>query len=263
MPGDVGHLFCRRARRYGTIRIAAEAKTARMNRRSLLSIAAAATVLPWPAVALPSAAPLRRLDLINAHTGERFSGPYRDKHGPLADALTDLRFFLRDFHSGREIGIDVHVLDFLADVLQTVGETKATVLSAYRTPATNAMLARTTLGVAENSQHLYGRALDIYLPVRLEEAMLKARGMKRGGVGWYPNSHFIHLDSGPVRNWTLAGAGFGRLLLDGRASKYFPEPIAISAKGGFVLRHSGRPISPTDRLALHRLLQKAFGSLPH
>jgi uncharacterized protein YcbK (DUF882 family) len=233
-----------------------------MHRRSvLLSIAAAAAVAPLPALGLPAAPSLRRLDLTNAHTGERFTGPYRVDNGPIPDALKELAFFLRDFHCDQEIAIDVRVLDFLADVLEAVGTTRATVLSAYRTPATNAMLARTTFGVAENSQHLYGRALDIYLPVRLEEAMLRARAMQRGGVGWYPNSHFIHIDSGPVRNWTLAGTGFGRLLLGGKGSKYFPEPIAVSAEGEFVLRRSGRPLTAADRLSLHDLLQKAAGSL--
>src|SRR5207249_9046125 len=134
----------------------------------------------------------RRLDLVNAHTGERFSGPYRDQGGVIADAVEELCFFLRDFHCGRRIEMDVGVLDFLADVMAAVGATRATVLSAYRTPETNEMLRRTNFGVAEHSQHIYGRALDIYLPARLEDAMEAARKMERGGVGWYPHSGFIH-----------------------------------------------------------------------
>jgi uncharacterized protein YcbK (DUF882 family) len=232
-----------------------------MQRRSILSIAALSVLAPWPAAALPAAPRVDRIDLINAHTGERFSGAFRDSKGPIDSAMKELSFFLRDFHCGQETEMDVRVLDFLAAVLNSVGATRGTVLSAYRTPATNEMLARTTFGVAEHSQHLYGRALDIYLPARLEEAMGQARAMKRGGVGWYPNSHFMHLDCGPVRNWTLTGTGFGRLLLDGKASKYFPEPIMVSAKGEFVGRRSGRPLTPTDRLALHDLVQKALNTL--
>lgn len=232
-----------------------------MKRRSILSIAALSVLAPWPAFALPAAPRAERLELINAHTGERFSGAYRNADGPIDSAMKELSFFLRDFHCGQETSMDVGVLDFLAAVLGAVGATRATVLSAYRTPQTNEKLARTTFGVAEHSQHLYGRAVDIYLPARLKEAMEQARAMKRGGVGWYPNSHFMHLDCGPVRNWTLTGAGFGRLLLDGKASKYFPEPIAVSAKGEFVGRRSGQPLTPTDRLALHDLVQKALGSL--
>src|SRR4029077_19113252 len=123
--------------------------------------------------------------------------------GPLPDALSELSYFLRDFHCGEKTVYDVAVLDFLSHVMDAVGATRATILSAYRTPETNAMLARTMFGVAEHSQHMYGRALDIYLPAKLEDAMHAARAMQFGGVGWYPGSGFIHLDSGPVRNWYL------------------------------------------------------------
>ena len=148
--------------------------------------------------------PLRRLRLANTHTGETFDGPFRDDTGPITQAMTDLSEFLRDHHSGEKIDIDIGVLDFLASVLDAVGATQAIVLSAYRTQETNAMLARTTFGVAEHSQHIYGRALDIRLPTRNEDAMQAARGLQRGGVGWYPHSGFFHIDTGPVRNWTLA-----------------------------------------------------------
>lgn len=153
--------------------------------------------------AVPRPPALQRLKLINANTGEKFSGAYRDDNGPIPAAVDDLCLFLRDFHSGAEIAMDIGVIDFLAAVLAEVGEAKATILSAYRTPATNAMLARTTFGVAENSQHMYGRALDLRLDTKLAEAMAAARAMRRGGVGWYPYSGFIHIDTGPVRNWTL------------------------------------------------------------
>jgi uncharacterized protein YcbK (DUF882 family) len=233
-----------------------------MYRRSFLTLSAAA-MTPWPvrvvSAAPASAAPgLRRLNLVNAHTGERFDGPYRNDSGPIPDALQELSHFLRDFRRDATIAIDIGVLDFLASVLDAVGASRATVLSAYRTPETNAMLARTMLGVAERSQHLYGRALDIYLPARLEDAMLAARAMRRGGVGWYPNSHFVHLDSGPVRNWSLGEKGLGRMLLDNKPSRYFPDSIDISPGGEFYSRRSGQPITPTDRLAIHRLLQDAL-----
>ena len=190
---------------------------------------------------------LRRLDLVNAHTGERFNGPYRDDNGPIADALQELSHFLRDFRQNATISIDIAVLDFLASVLDAVGASRATVLSAYRTPQTNAMLARTMLGVAERSQHLYGRALDVYLPARLEDAMLAARAMQRGGVGWYPNSRFIHLDSGPVRNWSLGEQGLGRLLLDNKPSPYFPEIEIFS--GWRILLAAQRSAGHSDRAA--------------
>jgi uncharacterized protein YcbK (DUF882 family) len=225
---------------------------------SSLTLAAAAAFKPWSAGAVPAAPGRRRLDLVNAHTGERFNGPYRNDSGPIPEAMQELSHFLRDFRRNATIAIDIAVLDFLTSVLDTVGATKATILSAYRTPETNAMLARTMFGVAEHSQHLYGRALDIYLPARLEDAMQAARVMRRGGVGWYPNSHFIHLDSGPVRNWSLGEKGLGRILLDNKPSRFFPDSIDISPGGEFYSRRSGQPVGPTDRLAIHRLLQDAL-----
>ena len=235
-----------------------------MNRRSFLSLGAGFVIVAASsrARALPLAPALRRLSLINAHTGETFAGPYRDDRGPIPDAVHELGHFLRDFHCGAETAIDVAVLDFLAAVMNAVGATRATVLSAYRTPETNAMLARTMFGVAEHSQHIYGRALDISLPARLEEAMLAARAMRRGGVGWYPRSGFFHIDSGPVRNWTLGQAGFGRLLLEGHETPWFHEPISISPKGELLAGRTGRPFTIEDRLAVHRLLDKAIGTTP-
>ncbi|HYM72729.1 MAG TPA: DUF882 domain-containing protein [Stellaceae bacterium] len=199
---------------------------------------------------------MRRLKLVNAHTGETFNGPYRDDGGPIAAAMEDLSAFLRDHHSGETIDYDVGVIDFLAGVMEAVGAGQATILSAYRTRATNQMLARTTFGVADNSQHIYGRALDIYLPVRLDTAMEVARAMQRGGVGWYPDSHFMHLDSGPVRNWTLGGEGFERLLLELRRI-IAKGDLSVTPKGELRVGDEQRPLSAKERLALHRLLSKA------
>ena len=92
------------------------------------------------AIPLPPPQP-HRLNLINAHTKETFSGIYRDDNGPIPRVMDELSVFLRDFRSGDKIGIDVDLLDFLSRVMQAVGEKKATILSAYRTPETNAMLA--------------------------------------------------------------------------------------------------------------------------
>ena len=158
-----------------------------MNRRLILALIAGAVAFPGMVHAVPAPQPTRRrLRLVNPHTGEAFNGLYRDDHGPLATAMADLSVFLRDFHSGATIGVDLGVIDFLAAVMDAVDAQSATILSAYRTSETNAMLQRTTFGVAENSQHLYGRALDIRIGARLAEAMLAARAMQRGGVGWYP-----------------------------------------------------------------------------
>ena len=215
-----------------------------MNRRQLFSIIAGSMAWPMAAQAAPRPAVVRRLRLVNPHTGETFDGAYRDDNGPIEPVVRELCVFLRDFHCGAVTQIDVGVLDFLAEILAAVGAAKATVLSAYRTPETNAMLARTMFGVAENSQHMYGRALDISLDTRLPAAMEAARAMQRGGVGWYPHSDFIHIDTGPVRNWTLDESGLGNLLLfDGTSWTPFTG--------------AHHPLKVSDRLALERQLAHA------
>ena len=135
-----------------------------MDRRLFLSLVAGCAA--WPSIAYSVSRPpipLRRLRLVNAHTGETFEGAYRNDKGPIERVIDELCIFLRDHHSGEKTRIDVGVIDLLANVLDAVGETKATILSAYRTAETNAMLARTIFGVAEHSQHIVGRALDIRL----------------------------------------------------------------------------------------------------
>ena len=227
-----------------------------MDRRLFIALACGLLATPFPVRALPAPPALRRLKLTNVHTGETFDGPYRDDLGPIGMAMEELSVFLRDHHSGEKIAVDVGVIDFLAAVMDAVGETKATVLSAYRTRETNAMLARTTFGVADNSQHIYGRAIDLYLPVRLEDAMQAARAMQRGGVGWYPRSNFIHLDSGPVRNWTLDLGGLDQMLLHLR-QLVSNGGLTISHGGEFLVGHAHHPLTVTQRLAFHRMIAKA------
>ena len=224
-----------------------------MDRRLFLALAGGLLASAGEACASPPP-PLRRLSLANAHTGEKFDGPYRDDLGPIALAMDELSFFLRDHHSGERIAIDVGVVDFLAAVMDAVGATRATILSAYRTRATNAMLARTTFGVADNSQHIYGRALDIRLDTRTEDAMRAARGMQRGGVGWYPHSSFIHLDSGPVRNWTLDGTGFDHLLSN---LMRLVARSGLAVPKGVMAGRARHPLTVRERLSLHRVLAKA------
>lgn len=184
-----------------------------LRRRDLLLATGACILLRRNAFALPTGG--RRLTLKNAHTGETFNGPYRDDTGLLPSAVADLAVFLRDFHVDKNGPVDVGMLDFLADVMAAANQSSATVLSAYRTRATNERLRATMFGVAEQSQHLYGRAIDVTFDRDLGGVERAAHIMKRGGVGWYPRSHFIHLDSGPARSWELDGAGFDRLLARG------------------------------------------------
>jgi uncharacterized protein YcbK (DUF882 family) len=190
---------------------------ATLRRRELLLATGVCLLLRKNAFALPTGG--RRLMLRNAHTGETFNGAYRDATGPLPSAVSDLATFLRDFHVDKNGPVDIGMLDFLADVMTATNLGTATVLSAYRTRETNDRLRATTFGVAEQSMHLFGRAIDVTFDRRLGGAKQAALAMKRGGVGWYPRSYFIHLDSGPTRNWELDGSDFDRLLLRGFSSQ--------------------------------------------
>src|SRR5271165_4173950 len=222
-----------------------------MDRRHFLFVAAGLAAWPFAARAVSRPPKLRRLRLANANTGETFEGTYRNDDGPIDRVIEELCVFLRDHHSGEQTLMDVGVIDFLADLLDAVGQTSATILSAYRTAETNAMLARTTFGVAEHSQHIVGRALDLRLESKLADAMTRARTMQRGGVGWYPHSSFIHIDTGPVRNWTLDERGLdGLLVFDGRRFK-------IDGGSQVLLGGPWQPLTVTQRLGLQRQLARA------
>jgi uncharacterized protein YcbK (DUF882 family) len=237
-----------------------------MDRRLFLSVIAGTAALPNMLRALPLPPPQpHRLNLANPHTGETFSGIYRDDNGPIPRVMEELSVFLRDFRSGERIAIDVGVIDFLMGVMQAVGQTRATILSAYRTPATNAMLARSGFGVAENSQHLYGRALDVHFGDNLAEAMKAARAMQRGGVGWYPHSSFMHIDTGPVRNWDLDHPKLVTLLVGNRRVQFNKKgKMLVSGNASTVgakvqtavLRGEG-PLNVRDRLTRLRQLARA------
>jgi uncharacterized protein YcbK (DUF882 family) len=237
-----------------------------MDRRLFLSVIAGTAALPYTLRALPLPPPQpHRLNLANPHTGETFSGIYRDDNGAIPGVMDELSVFLRDFRSGEKIAIDVGVIDFLMGVMQAVGLSQATILSAYRTPETNALLARTHFGVAENSQHLYGRALDVHFGDKLADAMKAARAMQRGGVGWYPHSGFMHIDTGPVRNWDLDHPKLVTLLVGNRRVQFNKRGrmlVSGNARsvGGrvqtVVLRGEG-PVTVRDRLTRLRQLARA------
>ncbi len=191
--------------------------------------------------ALPTDMP-RRLSLVRADNGERFSGPFRNEDGPDVGALGELAYFMRDRHVERTIAVDPEMLNFLADVLARVGAAEATLLSGFRSPETNAKLAKTQFGVAERSHHVFGRAIDFFIAQRLADAAEAARKMARGGVGWYPGSRFIHLDTGPARFWTLQGNGL-RGLLGARAAKHKNLALQQCQKDPARRQFCGRPLA--------------------
>lgn len=144
-----------------------------------------------------------RISFRNAHTGESFSGVYRVGDKYLPEAFERMNYVLRDHRADEIFPMDPRIID-IVKVLQD--RTKVSgpieVLSGYRSPRTNAMLRNASTGVARNSFHMYGQAMDIRMPGystrRLRDV---ARKMRSGGVGYYPKSDFVHVDTGKVRSW--------------------------------------------------------------
>lgn len=163
-----------------------------------LAMAAAAPASAW---ARP---PLRTIDFRNLHTSERASVAYAEGSRYLPDGMNKASRILRDWRSNEMAPMDPRVLDFIDSLTSALGYTdEVGIISGYRSPKTNRMLRRRgSRGVAKRSLHMRGMAVDIRLdglaPGRVAEA---ARRLRRGGVGLYTRSNFVHLDCGRVRHW--------------------------------------------------------------
>lgn len=175
----------------------------RSTRRDLLKSA----VCLLPAIAVPglslAAVPqTRRLRFSHCHTSEKLDVIYSEAGMYLPDALEEINGLLRDFRSGEVHPIDTGLLDILFELQTRTGGDVYEIISGYRSPATNEMLRKKGGGVARRSYHMRGMAMDVRLrgvdTARLREAAL---ALKAGGVGYYPRSDFIHLDTGRVRFW--------------------------------------------------------------
>lgn len=171
-------------------------------RRALRVFGWAAMALALPFSPAAWAAAPRAISLYHTHTGERFDAVYFDDGEYLPDAIAEISHLLRDFRTGEVCAFDARLFDTLHALNLACGDGTYEVVSAYRSEQTNAMLRRQSKRVASNSLHISGRAIDVRLPGRdtrrLREAAL---ALQTGGVGYYPRSNFVHLDTGPVRTW--------------------------------------------------------------
>lgn len=164
---------------------------------------AAATALPALALPAKAAAP-RVLALAHTHTHEQIDLTYAIDDRYVPAALGQLNRFLRDHYTGEVGVIDPGVFDQLHRVQQALGSTSAfEVISGYRCPATNQHLRESRGGgVAKRSLHMDGRAIDVRLPgVPLADLRDAALSLRAGGVGFYPQGQFVHIDTGRVRSW--------------------------------------------------------------
>jgi uncharacterized protein YcbK (DUF882 family) len=163
----------------------------------------------------------RTLSFHHLHTGETITVTYkRDGHYDQA-ALKKLDWFMRDWRRHEETHMDPHLFDLLWQVNREVGGQKPIeVICGYRAPGTNAMLRARSTGVAQNSQHINGQAIDFEIPgVPLEKIREVGLRLQRGGVGFYPTSGspFVHMDTGTIRHWPrIARADLQRIFPDGR-----------------------------------------------
>jgi uncharacterized protein YcbK (DUF882 family) len=175
-------------------------------RRRFLGVAGAALVggFAYPAEAARRliAAP-RALAFQNLHTGETLKTVYYAEGQYLPEAIRHIDWLLRDFRTEQVHAIDPRLLDLLADLHNRLDTREPFhVISGYRSPKTNAMLASLGDGVAQNSLHMQGMAIDIRVPGRgLNHVRAAALMLRRGGVGYYPRSDFVHVDTGRVRTW--------------------------------------------------------------
>lgn len=175
-------------------------------RRGALGFALAGIVTPLlatPALAARPPAKPRALSFYNLHTGESLDVTYWADGGYIAQGLRETNYLLRDFRTDEVARIDPTLLDLLHDLHGRLGSGEPfQVISGYRSPATNAALAAHSAGVAKRSLHMRGMAIDIRLPDRaLIDVRRTAMAMKRGGVGYYAKSNFVHVDVGRPRYW--------------------------------------------------------------
>jgi uncharacterized protein YcbK (DUF882 family) len=176
-------------------------------RRRFVAVIAGTALIPAARLAWAEQSPRsvgeRKLELTNVHTGEHLVCTFHDEHDIAPGGAAALRHFLRDYRVNEEHDMDFGLFLQLTDLAREAGvPARYEVISGYRSPATNARLHAAGHAVAEHSQHMDGRAMDVRLkdcPLsRLHELALAA---KRGGVGYYPRSNFVHIDTGRVRTW--------------------------------------------------------------
>jgi len=163
----------------------------------------------------------RTLSFHHTHSDEDLTVTFKRDGRYDEEALKQLNHYLRDWRSQDQTEMDRHLFDILWEVYRDVdGKKPIQIISAYRSPATNAMLRRRSSGVARFSQHMLGHAMDFFIPdVPLEQIRFAGLRLQRGGVGFYPTSGspFVHLDTGSIRHWPrMTHDQLARVFPDGR-----------------------------------------------
>ncbi|KAA1184351.1 YcbK family protein [Photorhabdus heterorhabditis] len=176
------------------------------NRRKWLSVGVAAlglSVLPGPVFATLTTPRPRILRFDNLHTGETIKAEFFDGHRYNKEELARLNHLFRDYRQNKVKTIDTKLFDQIYLLQMMLGVNKPVqLISGYRSLVTNNQLRKQSKGVAKQSYHTRGRAMDFHIEgIELSRIRKAALKMKAGGVGYYPNSNFVHIDTGPVRTW--------------------------------------------------------------
>ena len=147
--------------------------------------------------------PVKSLSLYNTHTEESLETIYWIEGRYLEEPLAEIDYIMRDHRTGEIKSIDPRLLDLLDSIKKRLGaKPPFHIISGYRSPETNAFLRKTDKGVACKSLHIKGKAIDIRLPgIELSTLRKVTIGLRRGGVGYYPKSDFVHVDLGRPRYW--------------------------------------------------------------
>lgn len=172
-------------------------------RHFLQSLTCTTAVLAFSGITAAAVKQPRYLAFDNLHTGEKLSLTYFEDGKYVRGALMEINNLLRDHHSGDVFAMDPSLIDLLHDLQNQLGANKPIqVISGYRSPATNAQLQKNSRGVASKSLHMQGKAIDIRIQgVDTKVIQNTAIAMRRGGVGYYRQSNFVHIDTGRVRSW--------------------------------------------------------------
>ncbi|WP_342221725.1 YcbK family protein [Candidatus Fukatsuia endosymbiont of Tuberolachnus salignus] len=176
------------------------------HRRKWLTLGGAAlgiSLLPHKTLATLSTSRPRLLKLNNLHTGESIKSEYFNGHSYNKKELTCLNYFFRDFRANEVKHIDPNLFDQLYRLKLLLDTNKPVQLvSGYRSPKTNNALRQRSSGVAKHSLHTLGKAMDFHIEgVALNTIRKAALNIRAGGVGYYPRSNFVHIDTGQVRAW--------------------------------------------------------------
>lgn len=208
----------------------------------------------------------RSISFYNLHTNERLTVVYKRDGRYIPAAMTQINHILRDWRRNEAIEMDPRLIDLAWEVYQRTGATEPiNIICGYRAPETNAMLRANSNGVAQNSQHMYGNALDFFIPgVNLTTLRNVSLQMQVGGVGFYPTSGspFVHIDVGSVRHWPgISRQQLAQIFPDGRTLHvpsdgqalpgYAEAQRAYDARGTEVVALFGQPSDGpgTTRLA--------------